>query len=326
MALDNNNSNVAAAIAGFAFANDASSNDESVNDSYNIHNETNTDSSDNSDNSDNSVNTDVGVEVGLEDSLNDNSVDDSYNDASDNSDNSTNTDVDVSLADAFKDSSVNDSYNDSSDNSDHSDNSDNSTDTDVDVSLNDAFKDSSVHDSYNPETTNTTVDVALNDALNDKSTTNSNNDSSDNSDHSFDLNIEDSFNPSDSDWLDMDGVQFDAMSIINNALNGSGDNQVFTLNQISEMSDNDTLNQPSMASNSPWAQLSDPWGGETEGVHAGDVANDTGEDGSLDAVTSADATAHLEAFNMNIAMGANIQYNTLSVVGGDSSSDSIDHS
>lgn len=294
-----NNGNLAAAIAGIALATE-------VNDSFN-------------DNSDNSTNVDVGVE-------------DSFNDNSDNS-----TDLDVEIKDSLNDSSdnstnvgLNDVLNDKSDNSidvaiedSLNDNSDNSTN--VDVALSDSFNDSSTDDdinnSFNDASTN--VDIEVTDSF---KTDDSVNDSF-NTDFSLDVAVSDSFNTSDSDWLDLDNVSFDAMTIISDALNGAGNDAAFSAHQINEMSDNDFLMKPQVVNNGHWGQSADAGGGEAYGIKThDDVGNGSGDHQSLSAAANASATSGNEAFTQNIVMGANIQYNSVNstIVGGDSDISSAD--
>jgi len=117
------------------------------------------------------------VDVGLADSLNNNSTNDSNNDNS--------TDLDVGVSDSFNDSSnsnndnsadldvgVTDSFND---NSQADSNNDNSTN----LSVADSFNDNSQTDSNNDNSTN--LDVAVADSFNDNSMNDSNNDNSDHS-------------------------------------------------------------------------------------------------------------------------------------------------
>ena len=206
----------------------------------------------------------------------------------------------MALSDALNNKSVNDSYND--DHSDNSDNSDNSIDTAVDVALTDNFNNKSVNDSYNDDHTdnsiNTEVDVALTDALNNKSVNDSYNDSSDNSDNSFDLDvdIEDAFNTSDTDWLDLEGLNFDVMQTIGEALNGDGNDNAFSLAQVSEMTDNDTLNGPTISSSGPWAQLGGAEGGISDGIDAtAMLPTSTADASEVAASATSAATAHMEA-------------------------------
>lgn len=292
-----NNGNLAAAIAGIALATE-------VEDSFN--NET-----------------DNSVDVDIEDSLNDNSdnsvdlaVEDSLND---NSDNSTNVGIDDSLND-YSDSStdielkVQDSLNDNSDNS-----------TNLDVALSDSFNDNSsdddIVDSFNDSSTD--VDVKIEDSF---KTDDSINDSF-NTDFSLDVAVSDSFNTSDTDWLDLDNVSFDAMTNIANALNGDGNDTAFSVHQINEMADNDFLFNPQVVNNSGWGQHSHADGGSAYGIKAyGEVENGSGDHQSVSSVADASATSGNEAFTQNIVMGANIQYNSVSstIVGGDSDISSAD--
>lgn len=142
------------------------------------------------------------LDVGIADSLNDNSdnstnlgVNDSLND---NSNNSTNTDLDVGISDSLNDNSnnstntdldlgVSDSFNDNSTNiadsgNDNSTNMDNSTDLAVDIA--DSFNDNSDNSTNMDNSTNTNLDLAVDIA-------DSFNDNSDNSTH---VGITDSFN------------------------------------------------------------------------------------------------------------------------------------
>ncbi|MNU57805.1 hypothetical protein [uncultured Brevundimonas sp.] len=142
------------------------------------------------------------LDVGIADSLNDNSnnstnlgVNDSLND---NSNNSTNTDLDVGISDSLNDNSnnstntdldlgVSDSFNDNSTNvadsgNDNSTNTDNSTDLAVDIA--DSFNDNSDNSTNTDNSTHTNLDLAVDIA-------DSFNDNSDNSTH---VGITDSFN------------------------------------------------------------------------------------------------------------------------------------
>src|SRR6056297_2247699 len=276
----------------------------------------NSDNSNNTNNADNSQYFALGFELDHEDiddsfnstdaSTEDNSVDDSFNDESDNS---TTTDLD-------------DSFND---------NSDNSTST----VLQDAQNDKSVTDSFNDQSDNS-VDVSMEDMGNDKSSTANNSfneiDQSNNAEDAFntdvgiDVGISDSLNESTDSSVDgmiaVEGSTFDAISAIKDALKGDGMNLAFSANQISEIMDNDTLHHPTLHSNSEWGQHAHANGGEATGIYAKDgFGVDSAEDMAFQAVGDADAMVGQEAFNLSIAMGNNIQFNSLdaSVVGGNSS-------
>ncbi len=296
-----NNGNLAAAIAGIALATEV---EDSFNDNSDSSTDLDVDDSLN-DNSDNS--TDVEVEVEVEDSLNDNSdnstnldVSDSLND---NSDNSTDLDVDIE-----------DSLNDNSDNS-----------TNLDVALRDSFNDKSTDDDINSSFNDSSTDVDI--AVEDSFKTDDSVDDSFNTDFSLDVAVSDSFNTSDTDWLDLDSVNFDAMTVIAEALNGDGNDTAFSAHQINEMQDNDTLNNPSVANYSGWGQDSSAEGGSAYGIKAYDqVENGSGDHQSVSSDADAAAASGNEAFTQNIVMGANIQYNTVSstIVGGDSDISSAD--
>ena len=301
---------------------------------------------------DNSLNADVDVDI--EDSFNDksttNTANGSFNDNSDSSDNSQyfalGFDLDhEEINDSFnstdastEDNSIDDSFNDNSDNSSsvkmkdaYNDKSDNST-TNV---LHDAHNDKSVADSFNDQSENS-IDVSLEDMWNDKSSTAHNSfneiDQSNNAEDSFNtevdigVDIAESFNHSADSLVDgmiaVENSSFDAISAIKDALKGDGMNLAFSVNQISEIMDNDKLYHPSVHSNSEWGQHAHANGGEAYGIYADDgFGVESGEDMAFQAIGNADAIVSQEAFNLSIAMGNNIQFNALdaSVVGGNSS-------
>ncbi len=300
----------------------------------------------------NSTNTKVGVEI--DDSFNDqsttNTAKGSFNDNSNNSDNSQYFALDFDLDHeeinhsfnkkefSVDDHSVNESFNDSSDNStttklkdSYNDNSDNSTKTVV----KDAHNDKSVTDSFN-DNSDHSVDVSLEDMFNDKSynATNSFNeiDQSTNTSDSFntdvdiEVDIADSFNHSADSLVDgmihVENSAFDAISAIKDALKGDGMNLAFSINQISEIMDNDKLINPWVQSNKEWSQEAEANGGEAYGIYAKDGFDvESAEDMAFQAIGNADAVISQEAFNLSIAMGNNIQFNAVNatVVGGDSS-------
>ncbi|MGY6570588.1 MAG: hypothetical protein ACXIVE_16480 [Salinarimonas sp.] len=333
-------------------AYDNQSENEYYNDSFN-NNSTNTNVNQNQA-VDNSLKADVDVDI--EDSFNDqsttNTANGSFNDNSNNSDNSQyfalGFDLDHeeinhsfnSKEFAVDDHSVNDSFNDSSDNSStvkmkdaYNDKSDNST-TNV---LHDAHNDKSVADSFNDQSTNS-IDVALQDMWNDKSSTANNSfneiDQSTNTHDSFNhdteidigVDIADSFNHSADSLVDgmiaVENSAFDAISAIKDALKGDGMNLAFSVNQISEIMDNDKLYHPVVNSNADWGQHAHANGGEAIGIYAKKGFEvESGEDMAFQAIGDADAVVSQEAFNLSIAMGNNIQFNAvdMSVVGGNSS-------
>ncbi|MGY6644190.1 MAG: hypothetical protein ACXIVD_03130 [Salinarimonas sp.] len=331
-------------------AYDNQSENEYYNDSFN-NNSTNTNVNQNQA-VDNSLNADVDVDI--EDSFNDNSTTNtangSFNDNSNNSDNSQyfalGFDLDhEEINDSFNstdvsadDHSVNDSFNDSSDNSTttlmhdaYNDKSDNSTTT----VLQDAHNDKSVADSFN-DNSDHSVDVSMEDMWNDKSSTANNSfneiDQSNNAEDSFNtevdigVDIAESFNSSADSLVDgmihVENSAFDAISAIKDALKGDGMNLAFSVNQISEIMDNDKLYNPVVNSNAEWSQNAYANGGEATGIYAKDgFGVESAEDMAFQAIGDADAVVSQEAFNLSIAMGNNIQFNAVdaSVVGGNSS-------
>lgn len=296
-----NNGNLAAAIAGIALATEV---DDSFNNDTDNSTELEVEDSLN-DNSDNS--TEVEVEVEIEDSLNDYSdsstdfaVNDSLNDSSDNS-----TDLDVDIEDSFQD------------------NTDNSTN--LDVALSDSFNDNSTDDDINNSLNDNSTDVDV--EIKDSFTTDDSINDSFNTDFSLDVAVSDSFNTSDTDWLDLDNVSFDAMTNITDSLNGNGNDTAFSVHQINEMADNDSLHHAEVVSNAGWGQHADADGGGAYGIKAyDDVENGSGDHQSVSSSADASATSGNEAFTQNIVMGANIQYNSVSstIVGGDSDISSAD--
>ena len=109
------------------------------------------------------------------------------------------------------------------------------------------------------------------------------------------------------------------MQTVGNALNGSGNDNAFSLAQVSEMNDSDTLTATSGSSSGLIGQLAFQEGGVSDGMDGHGIANDAGEGSEVAGSATSAANAHLEALNQNISMGANIQYNTMniSVVGGE---------
>jgi hypothetical protein len=146
-------------------------------------------------------------------------------------------------------------------------------------------------DSYNATDIDTTVDVSISDAF---------------------KKIEDSYN-SDDDWLELDHLNFDVLNAVGaGTLSGDGNDAMFNISQVSEMTDNDKLYRPEVENDAGFGQHAHADGGDANG------AEDVGDRSS--GTASADGVANLEAFTQNIVMGANIQYNNIdmSVVGGDS--------
>jgi hypothetical protein len=146
-------------------------------------------------------------------------------------------------------------------------------------------------DSYNATDIDTTVDVSISDAF---------------------KKIDDSYN-SDDDWLELDHLNFDVLNAVGaGTLSGDGNDAMFNISQVSEMTDNDKLYRPEVENDAGFGQHAHADGGDANG------AEDVGDRSS--GTASADGVANLEAFTQNIVMGANIQYNNIdmSVVGGDS--------
>ena len=141
----------------------------------------------------------------------------------------------------------------------------------------------------------------------------------------------------DQDVIDIEQIQDIHNSIVMpDAVNQStvnGNN--FNLDQVSNLQDNDTLNNPTVSFNgsgvdgcgyccaSPdaagdFSMTAFAWGGTASSSLTGGI---TGDDGNFAGIGAARADAVLsqEAFTQSIAMGANIQFNSvdLQVVGGD---------
>jgi hypothetical protein len=141
------------------------------------------------------------------------------------------------------------------------------------------------------------------------------NDTYDN-DLEVDVSITDSFTTDicDSDWLDLENVNFDVVSLI------SSDGQAFSLTQVSEMSANSSIGSASVSSGGTWGMGADADGGHADGINSSAPDfGEAGEDGILEGNADASGTADFDAFNQNISMGANIQQNVinLNVVGQD---------
>ncbi|KQT64063.1 MULTISPECIES: hypothetical protein [unclassified Aureimonas] len=313
MAIDKNNTNWGAAAFGSqvgvtdnttntvdSYDPDQSDDDQLDLDVANSGNDSSTEANDNNNNNSTNLNaTDV---------LNDKSI----NTKTDNSDhsnddvNNTDNSLDLSANDFMNDKSV----NTNTDNSDHSNddvvtNTDNSSDDDssyadsfnsVDTDLDLAFSDSSVNDSYNDSSSSSDDDTTVTDSGN------------------FDLSVDiaDSFN--DNDVVDIDSLTSPIESI--QALGGNGN--IFDIDQILTMDDQDSLSSPTVTNDGCFDQTSDNVSGGEASAYSD--FNDATGDASIAANASASAggAANLSAFNQDIAMGANIQYASvdMSVVGG----------
>lgn len=143
--------------------------------------------------------------------------------------------------------------------------------------------------------------------------------------------------PSDNDAIDIDNISDLGQSIVMpdvvSQLTTTGSN--FNLDQVSNLTDNDSLCGASVSyaaggldaesfgrSHDPssvgdFSMTAKAWGGEA----TSNVGAITGDDGDFSGVGTASAAASItqEAFTQHIAMGANIQFNSvdLQVVGGD---------
>lgn len=290
------NSGSAAAALGFAVAVDDI---ENVGNDTNSHNSSSADTTNTTDNdTTDSYNQD---NDSLDVSLSDDDVVASNNQDNDTitktiNDNDTYTKT-VNLSD-------NDTYTKTITDIDDSYNQDNDTlnvqlnhsDNDVTDSYNqDNDQDNDVTDSYNTTTTTTDIDTTIDVAISD----------------SF-KEITDSYNQ-DNDWLQLDNLNFDVMNVVGaDALAGAGNDAMFNLSQVSELTDNDTLCSPTVSNDAGFDVVQDAAGGYGTG------GGDFGDRGT--ATASADGVSQLEAFTQNIVMGSNIQYNNveMSVVGGDS--------
>jgi hypothetical protein len=142
--------------------------------------------------------------------------------------------------------------------------------------------------------------------------------------------------PADNDAIDIDEISCITDSIIMpdvvNQSTYNGNN--FNIDQVNNLADNDSIHGASVSYSaggladaccysSPeavgdFSMTAKAWGGEATS-HVGDI---TGDDGGFAGIGAAAANATLtqEAFTQHIAMGANIQFNSidhLQVVGGD---------
>jgi hypothetical protein len=136
----------------------------------------------------------------------------------------------------------------------------------------------------------------------------------------------------------LDGILFKMPDEVTQGITGGGTATNFNLDQVNNLVDNDSLTSPSVAFNAGgyadyysdadappalFSQTATADGGyakiesATASIHDGDGAS-----------VAADATAAItqDAFTQSIVMGANIQFNsvTLSIVGNDSISDGVD--
>jgi len=253
---------------------------------------------------------------------NDNSLDlaasDILNDKSVNTDNSDNSDDDVITTDNSLDLSASDFLNDkSTDNSDNSDDDVITTDNSLDLSASDFLNDKSV----NTDNSDNSDDDSF--SFSDSSTTDSYNDNStdddttisDSGNFSLSVDIADSFN--DNDLIDIDSITGSVEGL--QALGGNGN--IFDLDQILTMNDQDSLTSPTVSNNDCFDQYSEDVTGGTASATSGfgDASSDA--DVGSNASASAGGAANLSAFNQDIAMGANIQYASvdMTVIGGSDS-------
>jgi hypothetical protein len=141
--------------------------------------------------------------------------------------------------------------------------------------------------------------------------------------------------PSDDDVLDIESIQGITQSIVmpdavsQTVTNGNA----FNIDQVSNLTDNDTLSNPTVTFNGGGVDPDD-WccdaaeaagdftmtataSGGTASSVIGDLSNDYGTQSGVGAA-AANATLTQEAFTQHIAMGANIQFNSLDIhVAGD---------
>ena len=225
------------------------------------------------------------------------------------------------MTDVANDKSLHSSNNDNSDNenqnNDYSDNENQNNDY-SDNSTNDSNNDNSHTDNSTANSNNdASTNVSLADSLNDYSSS-----------------VEDSFN-SDDDLIDvaglcntLDGIIGQAGGDAMNADGGQallGNGNVFSIQQIATLNDGDWLNQPSTSlqmqngSGAFSMNASELYGGTANATHNGDLS--AGNSSTLSAGNSAASgiSAGHEALNMDISMGANIQFTSvdMAVVGGD---------
>ncbi|NUH65561.1 hypothetical protein HTT03_09725 [Sulfitobacter sp. S0837] len=165
-------------------------------------------------------------------------------------------------------------------------------------------------------------------------------------------------NDQDNDLVDFDNLgDFDIDSLLADALNGSGNDMAFSLDQTNNLTDNDSVSNPDVIYNGGSPGGTGGQGGDGDAAYhahpadagdggpgngggfyqtatanggtasmqdfnAGDAAGGPGHDSmDVQSMTSADVALTQEAFTMNLTLGANIQYNLAetSVVGGASS-------
>jgi hypothetical protein len=141
--------------------------------------------------------------------------------------------------------------------------------------------------------------------------------------------------PSDDDVIDIESIQGITQSIVmpdavsQTVTNGNA----FNIDQVSNLTDNDTLSNPTVTFNGGGVDPDD-WccdaaeaagdftmtataSGGTASSGIGDLSNDYGTQSGVGAA-AANATLTQEAFTQHIAMGANIQFNSLDIhVAGD---------
>jgi hypothetical protein len=128
------------------------------------------------------------------------------------------------------------------------------------------------------------------------------------------------------DRLDFSNVHDSVLTSLHDALNNSGVNQIFDINQVSSLSGNYTLGDSSVGN---WGKDFDQHATTTENqpqFQAGQGAQAFDQATSHAGDAAANATSTLSAFNQSIAVGANIQYHSvnLSVIGG-SGDIGVDH-
>jgi hypothetical protein len=128
------------------------------------------------------------------------------------------------------------------------------------------------------------------------------------------------------DSLDFSHIHDSVITTLHDALNNSGVNQIFDINQVSSLSGNYSAGNSDVSN---WGDHFDQHATTTENqpnFHAGDGAQAYDQATSHAGDAAANATSTLSAFNQSVSVGANIQYHSvnLSVIGG-SGDIGVDH-
>ena len=128
------------------------------------------------------------------------------------------------------------------------------------------------------------------------------------------------------DHIDFSNIHDSVLTSLHDALNNSGVNQIFDINQVSSLSGNYAVGNSSLGN---WGEEFDQHAKTTEvnpQLHAGDGAPASDQATSHAGDALANATSTLSAFNQSISVGGNIQYHSvnLSTIGG-SGDIGVDH-